>query len=215
MLKIFKHLNKKYPYDIFFTRTIYIRIWDMKSSTIRRSNLSKEKMAVLEALAKYGHNGYDNSPNIYVRPSKERELDMLWQNFKVNQKQEKAPGIYLFAGFVVGAVVMLIMTVLICLSANGIDILKEHAKTAPAPVKKEKLNLNFIPSATEKSEPTETNEIYTVQSGDTMESILVRFYGSYSKEKEALVMKTNNMTNPNKLSIGQKLTIPVEEKVEQ
>lgn len=187
----------------------------MKSSTIRRSNLSKEKMAVLEALAKYGHNGYDNSPNVYVRPSKERELDMLWQNFKVNQKQEKAPGIYLFAGFVVGAVVMLIMTVLICLSANGIDILKEHAKTAPVPVKKEKLNLNFIPSATEKSEPTETNEIYTVQSGDTMESILVRFYGSYSKEKEALVMKTNNMTNPNKLSIGQKLTIPVEEKVEQ
>lgn len=187
----------------------------MKSSTIRRSNLSKEKMAVLEALAKYGHNGYDNSPNVYVRPSKERELDMLWQNFKVNQKQEKAPGIYLFAGFVVGAVVMLILTVLICLSANGIDVLKEHAKTVPAPVKKEKLNLNFIPSATEKSEPTETNEIYTVQSGDTMESILVRFYGSYSKEKEALVMKTNNMTNPNKLSIGQKLTIPVEEKVEQ
>ena len=48
-----------------------------------------------------------------------------------------------------------------------------------------------------------------------MESILVRFYGSYSKDKEALVMKTNNMTNPNKLAIGQKLAIPVEEKQEQ
>ena len=45
-----------------------------------------------------------------------------------------------------------------------------------------------------------------------MESILIRFYGSYSKDKEALVLKTNNMTNPNKLAIGQKLTIPVEPK---
>ena len=44
-----------------------------------------------------------------------------------------------------------------------------------------------------------------------MEGILVRFYGSYSKEKEALVLKTNNLTNPNKLSIGQKLIIPMEE----
>lgn len=215
MLKIFKHLNKKYPYDIFLLRTIYIRIWDMKSSTIRRSNLSKEKMAVLEALAKYGHNGYDNSPNVYVRPNKERELDLLWQNLRVNQKQGKTPGVYLFAGFVIGAVVMLVLTVMISFSANGVNLLKEHAKTTPAPAKKEKLNLNFIPSATEKTEPTETNEIYTVQSGDTMESILIRFYGAYSKEKEALVMKTNNMTNPNKLSIGQKLTIPVEEKTEQ
>ena len=82
-------------------------------------------------------------------------------------------------------------------------------------VKKEKFNLNFIPPANEKEEPTETNEVYTVQSGDTMESILVRFYWAYSKEKEALVMKTNNLTNPNKLSIGQKLTIPVEEKQEE
>lgn len=191
----------------------------MKSSTIRRSNLSKEKMAVLEALSKYRHDGFDNSPSVYVRPNRERELDMLWQNFKVNQKQEKTSSIYLVAGFIVGAVVMLGLVVLVVFSANGISFLKEKRATAPvvAPVKvkKEKFNLNFIPSATEKEEPTETNEIYTVQGGDTMESILVRFYGSYSKDKEALVMKTNNMTNPNKLSIGQKLTIPVEAKQEE
>ena len=176
-------------------------------------------MAVLEALSKYKHDGFDNSPNVYVRPNRERELDMLWQNFKVNQKQDKAPSIYLAAGFIVGAVVMLGLVVLISFSANGINLLKEKSETAPiaAPVKvkKEKFNLNFIPSATEKEEPTETNEIYTVQSGDTMESILVRFYGSYSKDKEALVMKTNNLTNPNKLGIGQKLTIPVEAKQEE
>ena len=210
-------MNKKYSYDIFHAEQFTLGYGYMKSSTIRRSNLTKERMAVLEALSKYKHEGFDNSPNVYVRPNRERELDMLWQNFKVNQKQDKAPSIYLMAGFIVGAVVMLILMVIISFSANGVSMLKDKAVTAPAPVKvkKEKLSLNFIPSTSEKSEPTETNEIYTVQSGDTMESILVRFYGSYSKEKESLVMKTNNMTNPNKLSIGQKLTIPVEEKQEQ
>lgn len=210
-------MNKKYPYDIFHAEQFTLGYGYMKSSTIRRSNLTKERMAVLEALSKYKHEGFDNSPNVYVRPNRERELDMLWQNFKVNQKQDKAPSIYLMAGFIVGAVVMLILMVIISFSANGVSMLKDKAVTAPAPVKvkKEKLSLNFIPSTSEKSEPTETNEIYTVQSGDTMESILVRFYGSYSKEKESLVMKTNNMTNPNKLSIGQKLTIPVEGKQEQ
>ena len=210
-------MNKKYPYDIFHAEQFTLGYGYMKSSTIRRSNLTKERMAVLEALSKYKHEGFDNSPNVYVRPNRERELDMLWQNFKINQKQDKAPSIYLMAGFIVGAVVMLILMVIISFSANGVSMLKDKAVTAPAPVKvkKEKLSLNFIPSTSEKSEPTETNEIYTVQSGDTMESILVRFYGSYSKEKESLVMKTNNMTNPNKLSIGQKLTIPVEEKQEQ
>lgn len=187
----------------------------MKSSTIRRSNLSKEKMAVLEALSQYRHDAYDNSPGVYVRPNKERELDVLWQNFKVNQRNDKSPSVYLAAGFIVGAVVMLILMVMISFSANGLHFVEENVASAPAPAKKEKLSLNFIPSSVEKSEPVATNEVYTVQSGDTMESILIRFYGSYSKDKESLVLKTNNMTNPNKLSIGQKLTIPMEEKEAQ
>lgn len=187
----------------------------MKSSTIRRSNLSKEKMAVLEALSKYRQDSYDNSPSVYVRPNKEKELDVLWQNFKVNQKQDKSPSVYLATGFIAGAVTMLIITTLISFSAKGIQTAKEDmANTAPK-VKKEKLSLSFIPSSEEKTEEiAASNEVYTVQSGDTMESILVRFYGSYSKEKEALVLKTNNMTNPNKLGIGQKLTIPMEAKVQ-
>ncbi len=187
----------------------------MKSSTIRRSNLSKEKMAVLEALSHYRHDAYDNAPNVYLRPNKEKELDLLWQNFKVNQKTDKSPSVYLATGFIIGAVVMLILTVFISFSANGINSAKEHV-ALNAPVKKEKLSLNFIPSSQDKTEEqTASNEIYTVQSGDTMESILIRFYGSYSKEKESLVLKTNNLTNPNKLSIGQKLTIPMEQNPQQ
>ena len=184
----------------------------MKSSTIRRSNLSKEKMAVLEALSKYRNEVYDGSPSVYVRPEtsrmdKERELDLLWQNFRVNQKSSKSPNVYLFAGFIAGAVVMLVLSILISFSARGIENAKENI--TPSPIKKEKLSLNFIPSS-QKAEETVANETYTVQSGDTMEAILVRFYGSYNKEKEALVLKTNNMTNPNKLSIGQQLIIPME-----
>jgi len=183
----------------------------MKSSTIRRSNLSKEKIQVLEALSKYGHDVYDNSPNVYVRPgnsqNKERELDLLWQNFKINQKSEKSPNIYLATGFIAGLVVMLIISVIISFSAKGISIATENAV---APIKKEKMNLNFVPASDEIVSGVDANEMYTVQSGDTMESILIRFFGSYSKEKEAIVLKANKMTNPNKLSIGQKLTIPLE-----
>lgn len=180
----------------------------MKSSTIRRSNLSKEKMAVLENLSKYRSETYDvNSPNVYVRPDKEKELDVLWQNFKVSQKSEKSPSVYIAAGFVVGAVFMLILTVLISFSAKAINSTKENTI---APVKKEKLNLNFIPASTEQNQEVSSNETYSVQSGDTMESIVIRFYGSYSKEKEDLIVKTNNLTNPNKLSIDQELIIPIE-----
>lgn len=181
----------------------------MKSSTIRRSNLSKEKMAVLEALSKYKNETFDNSPGVYVRPGKERELDLLWQNFKVNQNSDKSPSVYVAAGFIAGAVAMLILTVMISFSAKGINSVAEDV-ISQAPVKKEKLSLNFIPASSDKKEMA-VNEQYTVQSGDTMESILIRFYGSYSKDKEALVLKTNNITNPNKLSIGQNLIIPVNE----
>ena len=51
---------------------------------------------------------------------------------------------------------------------------------------------------------------YEVQSGDTMEKIVRNFYGNYSEEKVNAVMKANNMTDANKLSIGQKLIIPSE-----
>jgi hypothetical protein len=177
---------------------------NMKSSTIRRSNLSREKMAVIEALSKYRQESYDESPNVYVRPAKEQELDVLWQNFKVSQKAEKSPNIYLATGFVAGAVSMLILTLLISFSAKGIeDKVKVPAKNAKSG------SVNFIP-ASSKSAAIAVPEVYTVKSGDTIDSILIRFYGSYSKEKQIKLMNANTLTNPHKLSVGQKLTIPME-----
>ena len=178
----------------------------MKSSTIRRSNLSKEKMAVLEALSKYKTDASDNTPNVYVRPSRDKELDLLWQNFKVNQKADKSPSVYLGTGFIAGVVTTIIAGAVIGLSMNGIASTPNISVDKKANVKNEKLN--FVPAAEQAAEGL-VDEVYTVQSGDTMESILTRFYGGYSQERAWAVMNANNMKNPNKLSIGQKLTIPM------
>lgn len=173
----------------------------MKSSTLRRSNLSKEKMAVLEALSKYKQeSAYDESPNVYVRPNKEKELDLLWQNFKISQKSEKSPGVYLATGFVAGALAMLLLTGIISPSV------KSDSKAASSSnVKSEKVNL--MPAG---SSSASSSEKYVVQSGDTIESIQVRFYGSYSPEKAQSIQKANNMKNINKLQIGQELIIPMQ-----
>ncbi len=175
----------------------------MKSSTLRRSNLSKEKMAVLEALSKYKQDSaYDNSPNVYVRPNKEKELDLLWQNFKISQKSEKSPSVYLATGFIAGAVTMLMLTTIISFSVKSGDV---RVNTNDAKVKNE--SVNFLPAGESVAREVET---YTVQSGDTVESILIRFYGSYSPEKASAIQKANNLQNLNRLQIGQKLTIPIE-----
>ena len=182
----------------------------MKSSTIRRSNLSKEKMAVLEALSKYKQDSFDNTPNVYVRPNREKELDVLWQNFKLSQKSEKSPNVYLATGFIAGVIATLILFGLIHISNHSIASKDNIFNPARNQIKNEKINL--IPATTESATVSQAqSEVYTVQSGDTLESILIRFYGSYSKEKAWAVMNANNIANPNKLSIGQKLTIPMNE----
>lgn len=172
----------------------------MKSSTLRRSNLSKEKMAVLEALSRYKEEtSFDNSPSVYVRPSKEKELDILWENFKINQKT--SPSVYLATGFVSGAIFMLILTTIISFASKTPDV-----KVASAtPVKNE--SVHFIPSS---GTTTSSPETYVVKSGDTVESILIRFYGSYSPERAKQVQTVNKMSNIHKLQIGQKLIMPMD-----
>lgn len=182
----------------------------MKSSTLRRSNLSKERMHVLEELSKNKKQPYDASPGVYVRANKEKELDILWQNFRVNQKEDKSPGIYLATGFIAGAIAMLIMTTLLSFSVQGT---KSSDVIAPVKQTKEKARLTFIPA--DKTSVTETtatkgNEAYTVKSGDTLAGIIIRFYGSYDLSKVEKIKEANKMANPNNLQIGQTLIIPMD-----
>ena len=53
-------------------------------------------------------------------------------------------------------------------------------------------------------------ETYTVKSGDTLAAIVIRFYGKYDPDKITKIMQANAMSNPNSLSIGQSLVIPME-----
>lgn len=187
----------------------------MKSSTLYRSNLSKEKMVLLEELrAKSQNTSYEShTPDVYIRPAKEKELDVLWQNFKVNQKEEKSPGVYLITGFIAGALSMFLMTALLSFSSNAIN--ERNNPEAPKIVKKVKqtksAKLSIIPADQAVEEvKTVAPESYVVKSGDTLAGIVVRFYGKYDPSKITKIMEANNMANPNALSIGQSLVIPMD-----
>lgn len=197
----------------------------MKSTTLRRANLSKEKIQALENIAKYRRqtqiaNAQQKQAVKAVAPQiKERELDMLWTNFKQHSKQDKSPTVYLITGFIAGAIVMLIITSLIGFSMKSMNESAEDISTKVPDTKIEDTAITFIPadkevSATSTKVATTTtaprqDEIYTVQSGDTLESIIIRFYGSYSMKREQAIKAANGMKNPNALSIGQKLRIPL------
>lgn len=238
----------------------------MKSSTIRRSTLSRETMEVIENLAKEQD---PNGLNEYVRPEdleasapenssilqeKAQEIDLLWQSFKNVQFNTKSPMVYVSVGFLSGVIATLI--VLGCL---GAFVVKSNVNThldnksiftqiksslftkkAPAPTLEEQADIaeettvdkrvsvpgeddtvapvsdNASSAVSEKS-TTSANVIsgktkkYVVKDGDTVESIIKHYYGSYSTEKAELIMKANNMANLDRINIGQELIIPVEE----
>ena len=54
-----------------------------------------------------------------------------------------------------------------------------------------------------------TFENYTVKNGDSMSSIVIRFYGKYDPSKVEKIRQANKLTNAHKLSIGQQLIIPL------
>lgn len=205
----------------------------MKSSTLRRANLSREKLEVLETLAKYRRqipsaNTQNMQSGVPVKQIKERELDVLWNNYKQHSKQDKSPTVYLISGFVAGVIVTVIVTILIQMSVTNINQTANDITTKVLDTKIEDAAITFIPAdketvsvgevVTKTKEETVSvsgiatktkEEIYTVQKGDTLESIIRRFYGSYSKAHEKAVKEANKIENPNALSIGQKLIIPL------
>ena len=150
----------------------------MKGSTLRRSNLTREKMAMMQSLVNYSKVHQDT--DFYREQSKERELDVLWQNFKIAHKPaDRSPQVYFVLGLITGALITLVMTTMISILINF---------TSPKEVKVKS---------------------YVVESGDTLESIIIRFYGAFDLSKVELIREANNMSNPNALSIGQKLVIPM------
>ncbi len=187
----------------------------MRNSTLHRSNLSSERMALLAELKSQKSQFSDNAPGIYKRPSKQKELDLLWQSFKIHQKEEKSPGLYLLTGFIAGALSMFLMTAIISINANSTDDMSDSSLTTPKIEKKlirrsEASKLTIVPPDKATTAPVVSSESYTVQSGDTLEGIIIRFYGRYDDSKINKIKEANKMANPNALQIGQKLVIPLE-----
>lgn len=212
----------------------------MKSSTIRRSTLSKETMEVIENLAKEQEAG--GLPNEYVRPenidssngnsSKSQEIDLLWQTFKTTQFNTNSPIAYILMGFVSGVILTMITMACFGTFANKSDVVKlpKQSSTGIASIfNNNKSEEPTLEQQTADSEAVLENKItvaeesvqvsseypnakkYVVESGDTGESIIKRFYGIYTPERAELVIKANNLSNFDRLSIGQELIIPVEE----
>lgn len=184
----------------------------MNSSTLRRSNITKEKVAMMEALSRYNRQHQDE--DFYKTQNKTRELDVLWQSFGVKpNKSEKAPQVYFVTGLIVGVIITLAITTVISLLINITtpkdDVVVPSKKQATV---ESNGKFSFIPADSATSKPAvvvSTNEEYTVKEGDTLESIVIRFYGSFDMNKVNAIQAANKMANPNALSIGQKLVIPM------
>ena len=184
----------------------------MKSTTLRRSNITREKFAMMEALSRYNRQHQDE--DFYKAQNKTRELDVLWQSFGVKQnKNEKAPQVYFVTGLICGVIITLLITtvisLLINLSTPKEDVIMPSKKQAAIEADSK---FSFIPAdsaATKPVAPITSNEEYTVKAGDTLESIVIRFYGSFDMSKVNAIQSVNKMANPNALSIGQKLIIPM------
>ena len=182
----------------------------MKSTTLRRSNITREKVAMMEALSRYNRQHQDE--DFYKSQNKTKELDVLWQSFGVKpQKNEKTPQVYFVAGVVVGVIITLAVTTLVSLL---ISLSTPKDDVMPAPVKKSTVSgkFSFVPADSAASKPVAavlTNEEYVVKEGDTLESIIIRFYGNFDMTRVNAIAEANKMANPNALSIGQKLIIPM------
>lgn len=181
----------------------------MKSSTLRRSNITREKIAMLSALSDY--NAAKGRSNAHIT-DKQAELDVLWQNFKIAATSNRSPRAYFSVGFFSGIVVTLVVMAFISFFV-GYSPLSDINFSVPK-VQKENVKFTFIPAdkqAPAEAEPQNTTEKeYTVQAGDSLEDISMRFYGKFDETKIKAIQTKNNLKDINSIKIGQKLIIPVE-----
>ncbi len=225
----------------------------MKSSTIRRSTLSKESMEVIENLVKQ-QDTQEDGVGEYIRPvdyeenssessiaSKAQEIDLLWQNFKSTQFNSNSPTAYILLGAAVGVVVALVLTFStgyylsksgkLTIQYNSVaaksNTLEQDAATAQDVVEakvsvpsEDEISTKPVAGETAKAVDSASADVqkidqskmkkYVVKSGDTGESIIKHYYGSYSPEKAELIKKVNNLDSLDRINIDQELLIPME-----
>jgi len=187
----------------------------MKSSTLHKPGISKERIAALEELLSDKSNSpYDSSPGVYVRSDKDRELDILWQGYKINSKEEKSPSVYLAIGFVTGALCMLLITTVLNFGKTSNESFTDLNlwKKGNSQVQVKSVQpVSVTPASASEVQTTATDkEVYVIQSGDTLEKVALKYYGTSDPAKIQEIQTASNMSDPNKLQIGQKILVPIQ-----
>ena len=187
----------------------------MKSSTLHRSTLSREKMSMVQNVKPQSYDRVQSSLNQYIKMQKKPELDVLWRDFEKSvqsKSKAKAPIVYAGMGFILGLLFALAIFVILGISMYS-DVQKVEMEDA-APKAKQEAPVSVIPSGSNTTNAAKTTisseEKYTIQEGDTLDKVAVRFYGEYSQEKIDAIMKLNNIKDPTRIQIGQVLIIPLD-----
>lgn len=174
----------------------------MRSSTFHKTALSKEKLAALESIIADGKANYDDAPGVYVRNNKEKDLDLLWQVDRAASRYKKMTRGQLITSFVAG----ILCTIFIMSSFNNLsnnmaefDFWQNGANTS--------VGVNVSPP--DNKAPTVHTETYVVKAGDTIDSIVMRYYGVYDVERIHQIQSINNLKDPSKIAMGQTLIIPI------
>ena len=58
--------------------------------------------------------------------------------------------------------------------------------------------------------PQTLTKKYIIKDGDTVEAIIKHEYGAYTPERAEAIMKVNNLSNLDHISINQVLLLPIE-----
>lgn len=194
----------------------------MKSSTLHRSNLTKERMSMLENVKFQATKRVSSDANQFLRTSKNPELDVLYRSFMKNvtagsgssgnvsntgkikiKVKAKTDGVYLSIGIIGGLIFLIIVSLIVW--ASSMPAKKEDIPEPP----KKAAGLEVVSEAKEITE-TGSREQYTIKSGDTLNKIAYRFYGKYDTKKIEEIKKINNIQSPESLQIGRVLIIPVD-----
>ena len=187
----------------------------MKSSTLHRSNLSKERMSMIENVKPQSYNSGTSDINRYIKFQRKPELDVLWRDFEKSvqsKSKAKAPIIYAGIGFVLGLLFALGIAVIIGLSMY-FDTQKPEFAPQPVKIQTNETSAAIIPSGSAETTMQQTaagEEKYTIKEGDTLDKVAFRFYGKYDLEKINKIMELNNIKDETKIQIGQVLIIPLD-----
>ena len=158
----------------------------------------------------------ERTPGVYVRAEQElpHELDMLWSNSRMFQREERSPVLSFVAGLVLGILLTTAVFTLIINQpkiATGVDAVMapigETVEKAMPKAAAPKASVD-LPNAPRATAPAGNATSYVVQSGDTLGGIASKVYGSSSPDLVNKIQAANNMSSPDALQIDQKLVIP-------